>query len=228
MSKQYYTYVIIDQKPVDTRRYYIGYRGAKCCPAEDVKYMGSCDSLSMEIRKRPEDFKKVILAIHYNKFMAIWHENILQKAFDVVESPLFYNKSIQTTSGFCYEAHGKDHPLYGKPRPQYVKDASSLANKGRKHSDLFKQERSKRLKGEGNPMYGKRGELSPAYKRHVSQEERVSMRLRILGERNPSYRFDIDTSKAAELRLAGLSYKKIADILGCSATCIQKRLKKNA
>lgn len=113
MSKQYYTYVIIDQKPVDTRRYYIGYRGAKCRPREDIKYMGSCDSLSSEIRRRPDDFKKVILAIHYNKFMAIWHENILQKAFDVVRSPLFYNRSIQTTSGFCYEGVGENNPMYG-------------------------------------------------------------------------------------------------------------------
>ena len=65
----------------------------------------------------------------------------------------------------CREINkGIFNPMYGTKRPQYVKDAISKANKGRKHSDEVNK--SKGQPGKMNPMYGVRrmGSNNPNYK----------------------------------------------------------------
>lgn len=200
MSKYHYTYVIIDKTPKDSRRYYIGCRSCKCS-IEDDAYMGSCRSLKKIIKQRPEDFKKVILATHYNRYMAIWHECILHEAFDVARSPLFYNQAKQTSTGFdatglkpflghhhTEEAKEKNrqantghHRNIGRACSDFCKQRTSEANRGKQrrlgksHSAETKQKISEakldKHKGAGNPMYGKKHSLETIEKIKVARRK---------------------------------------------------------
>lgn len=51
----------------------------------------------------------------------------------------------------------------GTTLSQITKDKISLANQGKTRFDEVKDKQSQRMKGESNPMYGKRGILSPHY-----------------------------------------------------------------
>ena len=68
------------------------------------------------------------------------------------------------------------------------------------------------MHGELNPMYGIWDERNPLYGKNV------------IGENNPRYRHDIDDNELIFLRQKGLSYKAIADKVGCSKYTVMKRL----
>lgn len=193
----HYTYVIIDKTPKDSHRYYIGCRSCRS-PIEGDKYMGSCKTLKKILKERPEDFKKVVLATHYNRYMAIWHECILHEAFDVARSPLFYNQAKQTSTGFdCsgikfderrrQKITGPGNPNYGKRASEERRRQMSIDRKGKqvgekngmygKHrSDATKEKiRKARLgkySGENNPFFGK----------HHTEETKQKLRNRVVPE----------------------------------------------
>jgi hypothetical protein len=91
-KEYYYTYYSYEE----WGRGYIGSRGCKCLPEEDVKYFGSF---------RDKTFKptgKVILKSDYlTREEAYADEIILQKYFNVVENIHFANRAYQTSTKFC-------------------------------------------------------------------------------------------------------------------------------
>ena len=92
-KEYYYTYYSYEEYG----RGYIGSRGCKCLPEQDVKYFGS-----------PKDkiFKpkyKIILKDDYStREEAYADEIILQQYYKVVENPHFANRAYQTSTKFCY------------------------------------------------------------------------------------------------------------------------------
>ena len=81
---------------------------------------------------------KIILGYYKSAKAAITAEIQWQKVFRVVEDPKFANKSYQTSDGF---------------------DTT-----GYKFSDDHSKKLSEKVSGEGNPMFGRCGDLAPATK----------------------------------------------------------------
>jgi hypothetical protein len=89
----YYTYYSYEE----WGRGYIGSRGCKCLPEEDVKYLGSSKD------KTFKPTQKIILKDDYaTREEAYADEIILQQYYKVVENPHFANKAYQTTTKFYY------------------------------------------------------------------------------------------------------------------------------
>lgn len=81
-----------------------------------------------------------------------------------------FNKGYNLTSGGEGCGSGKDHPLFGKPCPEEVKRKISAKNKGKKGNCGIK-----------NGMYGRRGKLSPRYKKIRTKEEREKIATALRG-----------------------------------------------
>lgn len=60
-----------------------------------------------------------------------------------------------------------------------------------------------RMCGKNNPMYGKRGILSPSFGRKVSDEQREAMRARMVGKNNPMYGHEYTPEERAKFGLKG-------------------------
>jgi hypothetical protein len=92
-KKYYYTYYSYEE----CGRGYIGSRGCKCLPEEDVRYFGSF---------RDRTFKptqKIILKDDYaTREEAIVDEIILHDYYDVAINPDFANRAKQTSTKFSY------------------------------------------------------------------------------------------------------------------------------
>jgi hypothetical protein len=90
-KEYYYTYYSYEE----WGRGYIGSRGCKCLPEEDVNYFGS---FTDEIFKPTQ---KIILKDDYaTREEAYTDEIILQRYYKVVENPHFANRAYQTSSKF--------------------------------------------------------------------------------------------------------------------------------
>jgi hypothetical protein len=90
-KEYYYTYYSYEE----WGRGYIGSRGCKCLPEEDVKYFGSFYD------KTFKPTQKIILKDDYaTREEAYADEIILQQYYKVVENPHFANKSYQTSTKF--------------------------------------------------------------------------------------------------------------------------------
>ena len=103
--------------------------------------------------------QKIILAYSKTAEGAVWFEINFQKVFNVVEEPQFANRALQTSTGF---------------------DTT-----GRSHTPEYKRKRSERMTGEKNPMFGRSGELSPAFGRTFSDENRRNISEAKLGDKHP-------------------------------------------
>jgi hypothetical protein len=81
------------------------------------------------------------------------------------------NKNLKTKSEKLKKWYAQNkHPLLGTKRPQNVIDALVKSNKGKKRSDNFKADVSKRTKGVGNPFYGKKHLIHPNLGKKLSIE----------------------------------------------------------
>jgi hypothetical protein len=58
---------------------------------------------------------------------------------------------------------GDRNPMFGKPRPESVRQAIGEANKNRVFPEHKKEMYRQKFSGEGNPMYGRGGEQHPAF-----------------------------------------------------------------
>ena len=77
---------------------YIGSRGCKCLPEEDIKYFGTFKDKNF----RPT--QKIILKSDYaTREEAYADEIILQQHYKVVENPHFANRAYQTSTKFCID-----------------------------------------------------------------------------------------------------------------------------
>ena len=155
-KEYYYTYYSYEE----WGRGYIGSRGCKCLPEDDVKYFGSFSD------KTFKPTQKIILKNDYTtRKEALIDEIILQKYYKVVENPHFVNKSYQTNTGFS---------TYGLPP-----------------SKETREKKSKKLKGENNPNYGKRwwndGKGNCQMSVECPGEGWVLGNVKIRGKNNPNY-----------------------------------------
>ena len=101
----YYTYYSYEEYG----RGYIGHRGCKCSPEQDINYFGSFTD---------ETFKptqKIILKSDYTtREEAISDEVILHDYYDVANNLHFANKSKQTSTKFCYTLSFEEAKQNGK------------------------------------------------------------------------------------------------------------------
>jgi len=86
----YYTYYSYEE----WGRGYIGSRGCKCLPEEDIKYFGSYSD------KTFNPTQKIILEIYGTREQAIEAEVILHDFYDVANNPHFANRAKQTSTKF--------------------------------------------------------------------------------------------------------------------------------
>ena len=90
-KEYYYTYYSYEE----WGRGYIGSRGCKCLPEEDVRYFGSFKD------KAFKPTQKIILKSDYvTREEAYFDEIILQKYYEVVENSHFANRAYQTSTKF--------------------------------------------------------------------------------------------------------------------------------
>ena len=143
MSKHFYVYYSYEE----FGRGYIGSRGCKCLPEEDLRYYGSFWD------KTFKPTGKIILAEFDNRRDAYDAEVVLHKFYDVVNNPHFANQSRALTSGFTTE--GRVAPNRGKKASEETRRKIGEASKGRRPSEETRKLKSKQMSGEGNHMYGR-------------------------------------------------------------------------
>ena len=137
-KEYYYTYYSYEE----WGRGYIGSRGCKFLPEEDINYFGSF---------RDKTFKptqKIILKSDYaTREEAYADEIILHDFYDVANNPHFVNRAKATSTGFS---------VYGVTRSEETKGKISGTQKGKTHSEETKRKQSEVKKGKSNPAYGKK------------------------------------------------------------------------
>jgi hypothetical protein len=152
----------------DWGRGYIGRRSCSYPPEQDTRYLGSFRDKTF----RPTN--KIILETYETMEQAIEAEIILHKFYDVARNPHFANKARQTSVGFNYITPKGKGPWRGLTRTPEDRKKFGLPGKlnpfyGKTHSDetmaIIKEKLQVSMKGENNPMWGRRGELSPSYGR---------------------------------------------------------------
>lgn len=147
---------------------YIGVRSSGCYPTED-EYMGSSKYLSEDIAKFGGDiFSKQILAIWPTRKDAIEHEMRLHKYFDVGANDEFYNKSIQTSTGF--DVTGGQGHWKGKTHSEEHRRKLAEANKGKKRSEETRQKMSE----SGGHWKGKNRSEESKRKMSISARNRIN------------------------------------------------------
>lgn len=110
-----------------------------------------------ELEEHPELFDSCIIDEFDTREEATFCELYYQKLYDVVKSKDFFNMAFATINGcFGMDTVGENNPFFGKT-----------------HSTEFSERHSNRMKGEKNPMYGRKGDNCPNG--------------RLSGERNPFY-----------------------------------------
>ena len=130
-QEYYYTYYSYEE----WGRGYIGSRGCKCLPEEDVKYFGSFYD------KTFKPTQKIILKNNYTtRVEAIGDEIILHDYYDVANNPHFANQAKQTSTKFISNGEdvakrnrakmGEKNPMYGRKRPDTSE--RNRENRGRK------------------------------------------------------------------------------------------------
>ena len=77
--------------------------------------------------------------------------------------------------------------LYDTFKNGYNQSLGGEGMNGLKHAEEWKQEQSKKMSGENNPMYGMSGKLSPNYGKKHSEETRKKISEAQKGENNPMY-----------------------------------------
>jgi hypothetical protein len=176
--------------------HYIGCRSCDVDPLDDlgIRYFTSSkDSLfKFEFKKNPSDFELDIIGNFKNRKEALESEILWHKVYDVGRNPKFWNKAIQTSTGFDITGN-KEVALKigiankGKIRTDEARAKMSKAGKariftdehkaklseakkginnpmfGKKHTAEWKNKQSKAWKGENNPMFGKKGKNNPNF-----------------------------------------------------------------
>jgi hypothetical protein len=99
MEKKHYVYLLINKKPIDKKKYYIGVRSCICEPSED-KYFSSSKIIKKIIKEQGLIFTKKILKIFRTREDAVNFEILLHKKFNVGENFKYYNIVNQTTNKF--------------------------------------------------------------------------------------------------------------------------------
>jgi len=188
-QQHHYVYKITNNKPTDSKKYYIGVRTCKnCLPKEDIEYMGSSKSLNESIQKNGRDvFVKEILSIWKTRKEAVNEEIRLHNKFDVAKNPKFYNKAKQTSTGFdttgthLSDKHKKSISRFFKGRldSEDTKRKKSESMKGRIFTEKHKKNMSESMKGKKSWSKGRKfpewcGENNGFYgKTHKNETKKI-------------------------------------------------------
>lgn len=78
-----------------------------------------------ELKHNPHLFKTRIISYKRTRNAALQREKVIQQHLQAVASPLYINESYATRGVFGRVMLGKDHPLYGQPRPKEVRQKIS-------------------------------------------------------------------------------------------------------
>ena len=149
-------------------RGYIGRRSCFCLPQEDVNYFGTFTD------KTFHPTQKIILAVFDSVDDAIEAEITLHSFYSVHKNPHFANKARQTSKAFSYITPKGEGPWRGKTMTPEHRAKVGMPGKlnpfyGKKHApetmERIKSKLRVTMSGEGNHMYGKRGELAPCFGR---------------------------------------------------------------
>lgn len=98
--KFHYTYKLTFLSPFDSREFYIGVRSSEKTP-EDDDYLSSSKIIKDIIKTYGKSsFKKEILNTFSSREDAVENEIFLHKKFDVATNERFFNKAVQTSTGF--------------------------------------------------------------------------------------------------------------------------------
>jgi len=99
-QQYHYTYLIINDDPIQSEKFYIGCHSSKVEPRLDTKYMGSSYHLIYDIKRQGnEHFTKEILGEWNSREEAMLHESRLHRDFNVDSDPEYYNR-IKSRKGF--------------------------------------------------------------------------------------------------------------------------------
>ena len=177
----HYTYEILN---TENYKSYIGVRSCSGEPENDlgIKYFSSSSDkeLLQEQKSKPEIFLYNILGVFDTREEALNHEIQLHKFYKVNINESFYNKAIQTSSGFDTTGNSGY-----KRTPKQNRKMSEILT-GREFSEEHKNNISKNhadMSGENNPMYGthRSGELNPMYGKEHSQNTKNKISEKTLG-----------------------------------------------
>ena len=176
-------------------RGYIGARSCSCSPEAD-KYLGSFSDKSFSPKH------KVILQEFSTREEAIKAEIALHNFYKVNTNPHFANRAIQTSTGFdvsgctLSDEHkskiksslvathvGDCNPFYGKTHSAETLAKISKASSERVRTKEERDKRSNNLRGERNPMHGKRGEKNPLFARPRLQSTKNKISNSKIGKR---------------------------------------------
>jgi hypothetical protein len=142
---------------------YIGVRSSTCAPNKDTDYWGSSKYIPDDAKLT---HKKRVLAVFASRKQALEHEISLHKKYDVAVSPLFYNRSKQTVTGF---------DTTGTTQSVDQRAVNSFINTGMVRSDINRIIVSKSKEGK-KASAQTRNKMSLGQKRYASSPGYVNPR----------------------------------------------------
>ena len=114
-----------------------------------------------------DNFQHIIIAKGLDEETAKWVEMKLIKSWDTTNQNKGYNilNGGQTNSG-------KNNPFFGKRHTKESINKMKISHTGNFPNNETRKKLSELRKGEGNNMWGKRGELSPHWGKKYSEERK--------------------------------------------------------
>ena len=114
-----------------------------------------------------DNFQHIIIVKGLSEDDAKWLEMELIKIWDTTNQEKGYNilSGGQTNNG-------KNNPFYGKSHTKESINKMKISHMGNFPNDETRKKISEMRKGEGNNMWGKRGELSPHWGKKYSEERK--------------------------------------------------------
>lgn len=157
MSKN--IYIVYETTNLINGKYYIGVHNLS-----RVDYLGSGKLLKLAIKKygRSNFIRETIKEFH-NEKDAYDYENF------IVDDKMVYNRNcynITIGGGIPPTLKGKDHPFYNKTR-------------SKEHCKRISESKIGVYSGKNNPMYGRKGKLSPLWGKRYTQEESKAHSIKI-------------------------------------------------
>jgi hypothetical protein len=172
----YYTYLSIDK--IDNRMY-IGSRGCKCPPSEDVLYYGSFKDKTFK-----PTIKKILKQFKTRK-EAFNHEIYLHFILDVAINPNFANRCRATTTGFTWAGQKHTPETIEKIKKSSklsflnMSDETKINRRKKLKSKTLTKEHREKLKrvNTGKPKSPETREKirQKAFNRTVSQQTRLKL-----------------------------------------------------